>query len=213
MTILLKRDGFGTIARERRGNADVVVRDTRAAHPALRRLACRLAAREAAVLAALAGARGVPALRGFDGAVLERSFVAGAPMHESRPATPRYFADGLRLLRELHRRGVAHNDLAKEANWLVTANGEAAIVDFQIAILSRRRGHLFRRLAYEDLRHWLKHKRTYLPEHLTPRQRAVLENPTLLTRAFRLLMKPPYRFVTRGVLRWRERAGAAEREW
>lgn len=213
MTIFLKRDGFGTVARERRADADVVVRDTRAGRPALQWLARRLAAREAAALAALAGARGVPVLCSFDGAVLERSFVAGAVMHEARPAAPRYFADGLRLLRELHRRGVAHNDLAKEANWLVTAAGEAAIVDFQIAVVSRRRGRLFRRLAYEDLRHWLKHKRTYLPERLTARQRAVLGQPTLVARAFRLLVKPPYRFVTRIVLGWRERAGPAERQW
>src|SRR5690606_35238693 len=101
MTIVLKRDGLGCIARECRGNSDVVVRDTRAARPALQWLARHLAAREAAALTALAGARGVPALRGFDGAVLERSFIAGAPMHESRPAEPRYFADGLRLLRAL----------------------------------------------------------------------------------------------------------------
>src|SRR5690606_40027082 len=98
MTIVLKRDGFGTIAVERRGSSDVVVRDTRAAHPALRRLARLLAAREAATLARLAGVRGVPSLHGFDGVVLERSFVPGAAMHEAGPKTQRYFADGLRLL-------------------------------------------------------------------------------------------------------------------
>jgi RIO-like serine/threonine protein kinase len=212
MTTFFKRDGFGTIRLERRDETDVVVRDTRAARPALRWLARRLASREAAALATLAGVRGVPPLRSFDGAVLERAFVAGAPMHESRPAAPRYFADGLRLLRHLHRRGIAHNDLAKEANWLVTANGEPAVVDFQVAFVSARRGRLFRRLAYEDLRHWLKHKRTYLPERLTARQKAVLRDPTLMARAFRALVKPLYRFVTRGLLGWRDRTGPAERQ-
>jgi hypothetical protein len=117
------------------------------------------------------------------------------------------------LLRRLHRHGVVHNDLAKEANWLVTAAGDPAIVDFQIALSSRRRGPLFRRLAYEDLRHWLKHKRTYLPERLTRRQGAMLADPTLVTRAFRALVKPGYRFVTRRVLGWQDRDGPRERHW
>src|SRR5690606_36779682 len=118
----------------------------------------------------------------------------------------------LRLLAALHRRGIAHNDAAKEANWLCTPDGEAALVDFQVAMTSRRRGRVFRALAYEDLRHLLKHKRTYLPERLTARQRAVLARRGPLAMLWTLLVKPPYRFVTRVLLGWPERVGRRERQ-
>ena len=68
-----------------------------------------------------------------------------------------------------------------------------------------------RRRAYEDLRHLLKHKRTYHPEGLTSRQLRVLARPAPATRIWRALVKPLYRIVTRGLLRWPERHGANER--
>jgi hypothetical protein len=115
------------------------------------------------------------------------------------------------VLRRLHCAGIAHNDLAKEANWLVTAGDACAIIDFQLATRSPARTARFRRRAYEDLRHLLKHKRTYQPQRLTARQRGVLARPTCPTRLWRALVKPPYLFVTRVVLGWPERAGPVER--
>ena len=117
----------------------------------------------------------------------------------------------MRVLRRLHRAGVAHNDLAKEANWLVVRGDTCAIVDFQLATYSPARTARFRRGAYEDLRHLLKHKRTYQPLELTARQRRILARPTVGTRLWRALVKPAYRFVTRTVLGWPERSGPVER--
>src|SRR5688572_12752439 len=211
MTQSLKHDALGTTRLVETGADSFVERDTRTAYAALRWLARRLAAREAAALAALAGEAGVPRLLGFDGRVVRRSFLAGRPLYEAPPRSRAYFVDALRVLRRLHRAGIAHNDLAKEANWLVTAGGGCAIVDFQLAIRSPARTARFRRYAYEDLRHLLKHKRTYQPLELTARQRSVLARPTLSARLWRALVKPPYLFVTRVVLRWPERAGPAER--
>lgn len=206
----LKRDGLGTTRLVRAGDGWLVERDTRTARPFLRWLARRLAAREAAALATLADQAGVPRLLGFDGHVVRRSFLPGVPLYEAPPRSRRYFAAALRVLRRMHRAGVAHNDLAKEANWLV--DGDAcAIVDFQLATRSPQRTAGFRRRAYEDLRHLLKHKRTYQPERLTARQRRVLARPTLAARLWRALVKPPYLFVTRTVLGWPERLGPIER--
>ena len=115
------------------------------------------------------------------------------------------------MLRVVHRAGVAHNDLAKEANWLVAPGDAAGIVDFQLASCSPARGARFRRRAYEDLRHLLKHKRTYHPNGLTRRQLRVLARPAPATRIWRALVKPLYRVVTRGLLGWPERHGANER--
>jgi len=210
-TETLKHDALGTTRLVTGKEGSCVERDTRTAHVSLRWLARLLAAREAAALTALAGETGVPRLLAFDGRVVRRSYVPGVPLYASAPPSREYFTDALRVLRRLHRAGVAHNDLAKEANWLVTNGGACAIVDFQLAMLSTARTAKFRRRAYEDLRHLLKHKRTYQPLRLTARQRRVLAAPTWQTRLWRALVKPPYHFFTRVVLRWPERAGPFER--
>ena len=210
MTKTLKRDALGTTRLVHAGDAVFVERDTRTARAGVRWLARRLAAREAAALAALAGEARVPRLLGFDGAVVRRSYLAGAALYEAPPRSREYFVDALRVLRRLHRAGVAHNDLAKEANWLI-ADDACAIVDFQLATCSATRTARFRRRAYEDLRHLLKHKRTYQPDRLTARQRRVLARATLPTRIWRALGKPVYRFITRFVLGWPERLGPVER--
>src|SRR5687768_3346638 len=94
------------------------------------------------------------------------------------PPSRTYFASALRILRVMHRAGVTHNDLAKEANWLVLPDGSAGIIDFQLARHKAQRDRAFRRSAYSDLRHLLKHKRTYQRQWLTSRQRRVLAAPT-----------------------------------
>lgn len=210
-TRTLKHDALGTIRLVMTADSAFVERDTRTARSGLRWLARRLAAREAAALDALTGLPHVPRLLAFDGTVLRRGFVPGEALHAAPPASRRYFANALRVLRALHRAGIAHNDLAKEANWIVGPADTAGIVDFQIAHRARSRTPRFRRLAYEDLRHWLKHKRTYRPDALTARQRRVLATPGLRTRVWRAAVKPMYRFITRRVLRWPERFGPAER--
>lgn len=207
----LKQDAFGTIRLVIAADATFVERDTGTARFGLRWLARRLAGREAAALERLADLPHVPRLLAFDGTVLRRSFVPGQALHAARPASRRYFVNALRVLRAVHRAGIVHNDLAKEANWIVGPADAAGIVDFQIAHRTPSRTPRFRRLAYEDLRHWLKHKRTYRPDALTARQRRVLATPGLRTRVWRAAFKPVYRFVTRRVLRWPERFGPTER--
>ncbi len=208
----LKTDAFGSVYVEHDRAPPAVVRDTRAAHAALAWLARRLARREARALAHLAGLERVPALVAFDGRVLVRSYVPGRPMPAGRPATARYYGAALTLLRRMHAAGVAHNDLAKEANWLCMPDGGPAIVDFQIACVMPRRGKWFRVLAREDLRHLLKHKRHYASELLTARERAMLGSPSWPARAWRRLVKPVYLAVTRGLLGWPERVGPEERQ-
>ena len=132
-------------------------------------------------------------------------------MKLARPRDPRYFREALRLLRRLHARDLTHDDLAKEPNWLVTPDGLPALVDFQLARHAPGRGRLFRMLAHDDLRHLLKHKRQYLPERLTARQRAILARPSPVSRAWRAVAKPVYLCVTRRLLGWADREGAGDR--
>jgi hypothetical protein len=209
----LKSDPFGTVRLVCEGGVRAVVRDPHHAPRWARWLARRLAAREAAALETLGAMRGVPALLGFEDGVVRRSFLDGEPMHVAQPRSRLYFLRALRLLIAVHRRGVAHNDLAKEPNWICMPHDEPAIVDFQVATISRRRGRLFRMLAHADLRHLMKHKRTYLPDRLTARQLHMLEHPPLPTLLWRHTVKPVYLWITRGLLGWRERPGPGERAW
>ncbi|MCU0975458.1 MAG: hypothetical protein MUC71_04005 [Steroidobacteraceae bacterium] len=209
MSRILKSDLFGRVVLE--DGERTVRRDTTSARGWLLPLARRLARREARALSSLDGLAGTPRLLSFDGRVLRRSWVPGRPMQVARPVDPSYFREALTLLRRLHRAGVAHNDLAKEPNWLVTTDGRPALVDFQLALVSRRRGRLFRALAREDLRHLLKHKRTYCPQRLTARQKRILATPAPHTRLWRATGKRLYTFVTRRLLGWSDREGAGDR--
>jgi hypothetical protein len=70
---------------------------------------------------------------------------------------------------------------------------------------------LFRTLAREDIRHLLKHKRTYCPEYLTQREKTILDNPSALSKFWMLTVKPVYLFITRRLLGWQDREGAGDR--
>ena len=207
---LLKRDLLGGVLLDR--SAACVRRDTDRARPWLRWLARRLATREARALATLSALEGVPPLVEWTGRVLVRGGLDGAPMQVARPRSLAYFREARRLLARVHRAGVVHNDTAKEPNWLVTTDGAPALVDFQLAGIFKERGRLFRTRAREDLRHLLKHKRTYVPEALTHRECAILASPSWLARGWMAGGKPIYLWFTRSVLRWEDREGASDRD-
>jgi len=205
----LKRDAFGSIFLDTaRG---LVVRDTSTAPAALRWLARALARREARVLRTLAGNARCPEIVMVTPTRLVRTYLVGVPMHEARLAPRKYFPDALRQLRRMHACGIVHNDLAKEANWICLADATAGIVDFQVACSFVHRGALFRLLAREDLRHLLKHKQHYAPELVTRRQAEILANPAWTAKAWRWFFKPPYLFLTRRILGWKDRHSAVER--
>jgi hypothetical protein len=208
---ILKRDLFGEIRLTWANGEGIVIRDTRCAPWWTHWVARRLLLREARSLAALDGIDGVPALLSRERDELRRSYIEGQPLHVARPGDAAWFAAAARLLRRLHRAGVCHNDLAKEPNLLVRDNGAPGIIDFQLAWYSRSRSRLFRIAAYEDIRHLLKHKRSYRPDLLTVRERRILANPSPASRLFRGTVKPIYLFVTRRLLGWSDREGAGDR--
>ncbi len=208
---LLKSDTFGSVSLRQREGVTCSVRNWADAAPVIRWLAARLGAREARALAVASELPGIPDLLSAGEQEIEREWLPGAPMQKARPTDPRYFREALRLLRRMHRLGIAHNDLAKEPNWLVLENGDPGIIDFQLATVAHRRHFLFRLQAREDLRHLLKHKRTYCPDKLSARQRKMLAKKALPTRIWMATGKPVYLFVTRRLLGWSDREGAGDR--
>lgn len=208
---LLKKDLFGEVWLLAENGEYVVRRDTRSARWWLAWLARGLLRREARALAELQDLDGIPRLIKSDKHTLSRSYVPGVTLFEGRPRDSAYFRAAARLSRRMHRAGVVHNDLAKEPNLLVRDDGKPAFIDFQLAWTARRRNRLFRVAAREDIRHLLKHKRTYRPDLLTARERSILDTPSILSRTWMSMAKPVYLFITRRLFGWSDREGAADR--
>jgi hypothetical protein len=201
--VVLKRDVFSTIERGRfrteSGEVDAVLRRLDQVPWWNRILAHALFRRERRALA-LARPLGIaPPLLFAGRKLLVRGWIDGVPLHIAKPyGDTAYFRSAKTVLRSLHRAGIAHNDLAKEQNWLY-ANGRAFVTDFQLAGCFRRRGQLFRLACYEDLRHLLKHKRNYVPDALTATERRVLGRKTLINRIWMSTGKKIYYAITRGL--------------
>ncbi|MCB9915346.1 MAG: phosphotransferase [Planctomycetes bacterium] len=162
--------------------------------------------RDAAAVAAPSLDGRVPAARD----VLLRSWLDGAPLHEAR-ALPRDFFDHLDALVEaLHARGVCHNDLHKEQNVVVAADGAPALIDFQLASVHGRRGRLFASRVRDDLRHVAKHRRRYTRDGRGPageaeqRGRGSELKRGGVALVWRRTGKPLYNWLTRRVLRTRD---------
>ncbi len=214
--VVLKRDVFSTIERghfvTESGEVPAVLRRIDVAPWWSFPLAHHLFRREKRALA-IAGRLGIaPPLLFAGRRSLVRGWIDGLPVHIAKPvADLAYFRSAKRALRAVHRAGLTHNDLAKEQNWLRTPDGRAALTDFQLASVFRGRGFLFRLMAYEDLRHLLKHKRRYAPENLTAGEKRVLARKSWLTRIWMATGKRVYYWITRGVLNFADREGGGLR--
>jgi hypothetical protein len=211
---VLKRDHFSTIVQ---GHAPgdparrLVLRDLTGCPWWAAPVARWLARREARALAAVQGIEGVPLLVRADRDGILRGWAEGQPLHLDPPRDAAWYADARRLLRQMRRRGVSHNDLHKPQNWLHRPGGRAGVIDFQLACVHRRRGRLARLMAREDLRHLLKQKRRYAPELLTAAERRMLARKSWPARLWAATGKRVYRFVTRRLIGWSDSEGADHR--
>ena len=209
-----KRDIFSeTISGELQGIADfpVVLRKLDGVPAYARPIAWALARKEIRALKAVQGIEGCPVLVRADRTGLLRSWTRGTPLQLAKPADAAWYKDAKRLLREMRRAGVTHNDIAKPQNWLRTPDGRAAVIDFQLASVHRRQGRLFRVMAREDLRHLLKQKRAYAPELLTPAETRMLAQKALPARIWMATGKRAYNFVTRRLMNWSDGEGTEDR--
>jgi hypothetical protein len=214
--VLLKRDVFSTVERGRfrndRGEADAVLRRLDQVPWWSFVVARHLFARERKALTLAKGLDVGPELLWAGHRALVRGFIDGVALHLAKPhGDVAYFRSAKAALHRLHRAGICHNDLAKEQNWLRGADGQCYLTDFQLAACFRTRSRIFRIAAYEDLRHLLKHKRTYAPEALTPKERKILARKSLVARVWLMTGKKVYRAITRGLFNFTDREGGGRR--
>src|SRR5437763_166116 len=214
--VLLKRDVFSTVERGRFKD------DSREVDAVLRRLdqvpvwsyllARHLFARERRALALACDLDVGPKLLWSGRRALVRGFIDGVALHLAKPrGDVAYFRSARQALHRLHRAGICHNDLAKEQNWLRGTDGRCYLTDFQLAACFRRRSRLFRIAAYEDLRHLLKHKRSYAPEALTPKERKILARKSFVASIWLVTGKKVYQAITRGLFDFTDREGGGRR--
>lgn len=113
----------------------------------------------------LSEVRGVPHCYGLlDCRYLVLEFIDGIP---ARKATiedrGKFFVTLLNLIKELHKRGVAHGDLKKKDNLLVVEGRAPCVIDFGVAIVRKSgfsplNGYLYNLAEKFDFNAWLKLK-------------------------------------------------------
>ena len=159
----------------------------------------------------LAGVEGVPRCYGLvDGRYLVLEHVEARGFREAAADVDAAFFDRLfELVERLHARGVAHGDLKKKENLLVTADGRPVAIDFATATV-RREGFapfnhlLYRTLERFDYHAWLKHKyrrdyRRMTPEDARYHRRTPFEAFNhLLVHRLRPRSRPRYRQTLAG---------------
>src|SRR5436853_6855393 len=208
--VVLKRDIFSIVERGiyrgPDGDVDAVLRRIDQVPWWTFLIARNFLVREARALG-IVGSLGIAPLLYFAGKrVLVRRWIDGVPLHIARPVGDRaYFRSARAALRKLHATGYCHNDLAKEQNWLRGTDGRAYLTDFQLS--ARLRGRLFRVAAYEDLRHYLKPKRNYVPEALTATEKRILARKSWISLVWMATGKRVYIAITRGLFRLTDRDG------
>src|SRR6187399_1817765 len=214
--VLLKRDVFSTVERGRfredAGEVDAVLRRLDEVRWWSLAVARHLFARERKALTLAKGLQVGPELLWAGQRALVRGFIDGVALHLAKPhGDVAYFRSAKQALRRLHRAGICHNDLAKEQNWLRGSDGRAYVTDFQLSACFKTRSRLFRIAAYEDLRHLLKHKRSYAPAALTPMERKILARKSVVASVWLMTGKKVYQAITRGLFNFTDREGGGKR--
>lgn len=213
-TTVHKRDEFSeTVSGHLDGAADtkLVLRKLDGVPFWAKPIASFLARKEIRSLRVVTGIKGTPDLIRVDHEGILRSWSDGIPLNLAKPDTAAFYKDAKRILRDMRRRNITHNDLAKPQNWLMAPDGSAAVIDFQLASVHRRKGKLYRVMAYEDLRHLVKQKGRYANTLLTPSEHKLLGKKSLPTRIWMATGKRAYNTITRGVFNWSDSEGKGNR--
>jgi serine/threonine protein kinase len=133
----------------------------------IRKLRRWMIRREYEVYRHLEGIPGIPRCFGLiKGDRLLLEFIEGQPLRLSDNELvdrDKFFSSLLVLILATHRAGVAHSDMKRKENILVTSEGMPYLIDFGSAIVRKDSGRIWSRWLFSlackiDLNAWIKHK-------------------------------------------------------
>jgi|LSQX01.1.fsa_nt_gb aminoglycoside phosphotransferase (APT) family kinase protein len=196
LTLAQLRRGEGTRPEVRLLEVDgqqVVHKDFMATAPLMRTAGRLLLSREVAAYERLAGLPGIPRCFGQpDPWSLLVEYIESIPAWDATPdlLTPRFYQRLHEVVAAMHRRAVAHGDLKRLNNIIVTPAGEPYLIDFASALWHGSNPlaplalpHLFD----DDLRAIYKLKARHTPDLLTPDEAAFLAYRSPVETIFRLV--------------------------
>lgn len=152
-----------------------------------------LVQREVKALKHLDGTPGIPRFLGqIDRLAFATQLIDGRPVsgiHKGEMPTEA-FARMAKVVAAMHARGVAHGDLKRRSNLLLTPQNEIFVIDFAAAIIARGpiSSRIMRAVAEVDDKSLPRLKKFVAPELLTEEDKWKLENPTKLEKWVKKLL-------------------------
>ena len=120
---------------------------------------------EARVYQQLQGLKSIPVCYGLiDNQYLALEFIEGDPIRNKRPVDDeKYFQKLFIMIEQMHEQSVAHMDLKKKDNLMVTHHDKPCMIDFGAAVIRKKGFHpinhfLFNLAIRFDYNAWVKHK-------------------------------------------------------
>ena len=147
-----------------------------ATHPGLHAALCRwMLRREHRTYRRLQGVDGIPRCYGlFGGCYLALQFIEGQTFrHATIEDHTRFFEQLLAIIRSIHELGVAHGDLMRKENILVSRDQRPYLIDFGVSVARKPGFHPLNYLWHgflhqHDLNAWVKHKNGGKIENMSP---------------------------------------------
>lgn len=104
-----------------------------------------------------------------------------------------FFAEMLKTIESIHERGVAHGDLKRKENILVTADSRPCLIDFGVSIFRKPGFHPFNHFRHSfshqhDFNAWVKHKYDRQFQDISPED-AKYHRPLRIERMARTIKK------------------------
>jgi predicted Ser/Thr protein kinase len=152
-----------------------------------------LVKREIKALKHLNGTLGIPRFFGqIDRLAFAIEFIEGRPIagiHKGE-MPPEVFPRMAKVVAGMHEAGVAHGDLKRRSNLLLTPENEVVIIDFAAAIVAKGpiSTKLMHAIAEIDDKSLPRLKRFVAPELMTEEDKWKLENPTKIERWVKKLL-------------------------